>query len=513
MRPVQHWGVTAWSTEWGSLEQGDEEASVGGIGVGLVRVVEPGVVYLQPPVVGDWPGWRESPDNRPRRYQMDWPEDEPPAAVTVLDLHDGLAPRRATLEAGDEQLRHLDEALLEAVRRVDRLHRAGGTLGFVQPDSIVFCLMRDGSLQVVFPDVGFAWDEARGLREPKWIAEPQLDCLFEEGPRRHNAASLAVFREIEEISGNAAGKARGKDKPSAALAAAQAGDVRMLARLIAVALAGPDEVRRWCGSGRAFLAVPGRDRAADTQAPVWDQVITPALLDKITTAAGLLERLELAPPSEHYLFKPPAPPPAWKIAIKRSFPGLIGVAAIITLLLGAKPTFNWLFPPRERHPLCDAVYSGDPRFTHLDAIEVARGQAQTGNLEIVAGYWDLLATADDVPPACLGTLRQEAARMIAEQVATIPVRLRDEPMPRAEQVALLQRAVQLAMAAEQVDPGSCRRVVGLLNRQLQARGVVPRSGTPARSGDSSRSNAGAAAETSRPGRQLDSATSNPFPVP
>lgn len=515
MRPVQHWGVTGWSTEWGSLEQGDDDAGLGGIGVGFARVVEPGVVYLKPPVVGDWPGWGESPGNRPRRYQMDWPEDEPPTACTVLDLHHGLAPRRATLEAGDEQLRQLDEALLEAVRQVDRLHRAGGTLGFVQPDSLVFCRTRDGSLRVVFPDVGFAWDEARGLREPTWIAEPQLDCLFEEGARRHNAASLAVFREIEEISGKAAGKARGKDKPSAALAAAQAGDVRMLARLIAVALAGPEEVQRWCGSGRAFLAVPGRDRAADTQAPVWDQVITPALLDKITTAAGLLERLEVAPPSEHYLFKPPAPPPAWKIAVRRSLPGLIGVAAIITLLFGAKPVFDWLFPPRERHALCDSVYSGDPRYERLDEIEKERGRAQTGNLEIVAAYWDLLAASDDVPPACLGTLRQEAARMIAEQAATIPVRLRDEPMPRAEQIALLQRAFALATAAEQVDPGSCQRVVGLLNRQLQARGEVPRPGAPARVGEGSRPKVGteAAAEASRPGGRVDSSTSIPSPVP
>lgn len=513
MRQVQHWGVTGWSTEWASLELADDEAGIDGTGFGLARVVEPGVVYLKPPVAGDWPGWSESRGNRQRRYEMAWPEDEAPEAITVLSLHDRLALRRATLEAGDEQLRQLDEAILEAVRQLDRLHRAGGTLGFVQLDSVVFCWTRDGSLQVVFPDVGFAWDEARGLREPKWIAEPQLDCLFENGPRRHNAASLAVFREIEEIGGKAAGKARGKDKASAALAAAQAGDVRMLARLIAVALAGPEEVRRWCGSGRAFLAVPGRDRAPDTQAPVWDQVITPALLHKITTAAGLLERLELAPPSEHYLYKPPAPPPAWKIAVRRSLPGVMGVAAIITILLGAKPAFDWLFPRRERHPLCDAVYSGDPRFTRLDAIEVARGQAQTGDLEIVAEYWDLL-TAADVPPACLGTLRQEAARMIAEHAATIPVRLRNEPVPRAEQIAALQRGFQLAKAAEQVDPDSCQRVVGLLNRQLQARGEVPRQGDPTRSGEGSEPKAAAAAaEASSPGRQVDRVPSIPSPVP
>jgi hypothetical protein len=513
MRPVQHWGVTGWSTEWGSLDQADDGAGGDGIGFGFARVVEAGVVYFKPPIVGDWTGWRESPGNRQRRYQMAWPEDEAPKPDTVTTLHEQLVFRRATLEQGDEQLRQLDDSLLEAVRQVDRLHRAGGTLGFVQPDSIVFYRTRDGSLRVVFPDVGFAWDESRGLREPQWIAEPQLDCLFEEGPRRHNAASLAVFREVEEIGGKAAGKARGTDKASAALAAAQAGDVRMLARLIAVALAGPEEVRRWCGSGRAFLAVPGRDRAPDTQAPVWDQVITPALLHKITTATGLLERLELAPPSEHYLFKPPAPPPAWKILIRRALPGVIGVAAIVGLLLVAPSAINWVFPRRERHPLCEVVYSGDPRFTRLDAIEEARGRAQTGDLEVVAGYWNLLFAADDLPPTCMGALQKEAAKMIAEQAMTIPVRLREEPMPRVEQNALLQRAFQLATAAELVDPGGCRRVVALLRRQLQARGEVPRQAPLAGSGADSGSDAQDSAEASPAVRQVDPAPSIPSPVP
>ncbi|NDE17967.1 hypothetical protein EBZ80_23880, partial [bacterium] len=208
MRQVQHWGVTGWSTEWASLglESGENEADIGGIGSGFSRVVEPGVVYLKPPVVGDWRSWTESPGSRQRRLQMAWPEDEQPEALTVVDLHERLAPRRANLQPDDDQLRQLDESILEAVRQVDRLHRAGGTLGFVQPDSVMFCRFRDGALQVVFPDVGFAWDDARGLREPKWIAEPQLDCLFEEGARRQNVASLTAFREAMEVASRQTGK-------------------------------------------------------------------------------------------------------------------------------------------------------------------------------------------------------------------------------------------------------------------------------------------------------------------
>lgn len=473
MRQVQHWGVTGWSTEWVSLEQGEEEASIDGAGFGFSRVVEPGVVYVKPPVVGEWLGWVESPGSRQRRHQMAWPEDEQPNFVTVLGFHAGLAPRRSKLEPGDEHLRQLDESLLEAVRQVDRLHRAGGTLGFVQPDSLLFCRLRDGALRVVFPDVGFAWDDARGLREPKWIAEPQLDCLFEEGPRRQNVASLAAFREALEATSGQSPKAKAAEKASAVLVAQQAADVRALARLIAVALVGPDEVRNWCGSGRAFLTVPGRDRAPDTQAPVWDQVITPALLDKITTAGDLLARLELAPPSAHYLSKPPVPPPVWKIAVRRALPVLVGVAALIMLALVAEAVIEWIFPPREPHRLCGAVYSGDPRFIRLDDLEQGRGKAQAGGLDAVAGYWDQLAAAGDLPVACLGTLREEAAQMIGAQALSLPDRLRDEPMTRSRQIALLQQAFALAVAADEVSPGSCTRAVGLLLRQLQARGQVP----------------------------------------
>ncbi len=474
MAQVQHWGVTGWSTEWSSLDQAEDDDALSGCGYGFVRVVEPGVVYREPPLVGTWFNWTESPGGRQRRYQMAWPEDEPPQVATVLDLQASLAERRATLAAGDEQLQQLDASILEAVRQVDRLHRAGGTLGFVQPDSVIFCRMRDGSLQVVFPDVGFAWDEGRGLREPKWIVEPQLDCLFEEGARRHNAASLEALQEV----GRDAGKSRTKDKVSTALATAQAGDLRFLARLIAVALVGPAEVTRWCGSGRCFLAVPGRDQAPDTQAPVWDQVVTPTLLGRIGTCSELIERLESAPLSEHFLFKPPAPPPLWKKVVKRSLPGLVGAAALVGLVLIVGPIIREMMKRPDPHPLCGTIYPSDPRFEQLNAIEAARGEAQVGDLAGVGRYWGLLEGGAELPPVCLGRLRQEAADLIKTHALAIPHRLRDEPMPRGEQIELLQQAFQLAKSADEAVPGSCQRVAALLLRQLEARGEVPR-GKPA----------------------------------
>jgi hypothetical protein len=132
--------------------------------------------------------------------------------------------------------------------------------------------------------------------------------------------------------------------------------------------------------------------------------------------------------------------------------------------------------------LCDAVYSGDPRFIRLDELERARDKAQAGDLDAVAAYWELLTIAADLPVACLGQLREEAAMMIGAQALSIPGRLRDEPMTRTKQVALLQQAFWLAAAAEQVHPGSCRRVVGVLLRQLEARGEIPASTKPAEVG-------------------------------
>jgi hypothetical protein len=473
MERIEHWGVTGWSTEWTNLDDDDGEMADSVSGRGFVRVVEPGVVYHKPPVAGTWAAWRECPQSHQRRYEMGWPEAVAPQMFTVLDIHARLIRQRESFKPGDDELRNFDAEILELLHQVERLHRAGGILGFVQPDSVVFCRMRDGSLQVAFPDVGFAWDESRGLREPRWIADPQLDCLFEEGARRQNLACLAALQEA------AAGGASGSDRTgkrhnpqnkAVPIAEAQARDVRLLARLLAVALVGPDEVNRWCGAGRAFLAVPGRDRAPDTQAPVWDQVITPALLDKIPSVSALRERVELAPPSGHYLFKPPTPPPPWKVAVKRVLPGLIGVGGMIAMLLVAQPILKRPTP----HVLCSTVFQGDPRFEQLDGIEKARAEAQVGELDKVQEFWELIVGAkSDLPGPCLVSLQDEAISLIREKIVSLTARLRDEPLPRTKQIELLQEAYRLAVAANEVQPDCCSRAIALLVRQLEARGELP----------------------------------------
>lgn len=471
MTHALQWGVTAWSTVWASLD-GPSEASDGQTaGFGFVRVVEPGVIYRKPPIAGGWLSWSESPGGRQRRYQMPWPEDDAPEMLTVLDLFSRLQPRRATLVRGDEHLQELDASIVETVRLVDRLHRGGGTLGFVQPDSVVYCRLRDGSLRIVLPDVGFAWDDEQGLREPRWIAEPKLSVLFEQGARRHNAVCLAALKDT--VQSQSERKPKAKDDVSTALTLAQQSDIRMLARLIALALVGVDEVIRWCGESRAFLALPGRDKAPDTQAPVWDQVVAPALLGKVTTCAELIQGLERAPPSDHYLYKPPLPPSLWKRASRRALPGLIVAGALVGLVVAGRPVVEKWLRPQPAHPLCGTVYPSDPRFRQLAELEIAREAAQLGGLATVTDYWKALRGAEELPPACLGKLREEAAGWVNEQSLAIPDRLRREPMPQREQVELLQHAFALATDVERAIPGKCQRVIGMLLRQLEARGVPP----------------------------------------
>jgi hypothetical protein len=51
-------------------------------------------------------------------------------------------------------------------------------------------------------------------------------------------------------------------------------------------------------------------------------------------------------------------------------------------------------------------------------------------------------------------------------------------MPQREQVELLQHAFALATDVERAVPGKCQRVIGMLLRQLEARGVPPRQQSP-----------------------------------
>jgi hypothetical protein len=455
------WGVTGWSTEWAVLDSSDDDLAGGGYGI--VKVVDPGVVYCSPPFIDGVPGWGEVAGGRGRSFTMPWSEDAAPRYRALTDFHGTLAPRRSELQKEDEELRVLDDAVMELVQVAARLHKSGGTLGYLQPHSVLVCHGRDGKAKVVLPDLGFFWDDERGLREPKWIADPELELVFENGARRRNSECLKACRQdasAMELGKKAAGQA-----------ARQAEDVRLLARMIAVTLAGTEAVRGWCGQGRALLSVPGRDKAPDTQAPIWDRVIAPALLGQIETCDALASRLESARPSEHFLFKPPAPPPLWKKALRQAAPAMAGLVVILGLSAAAPFLYRLLFPPCKPHALCKQVCAASPLYARLDEVENVRGAALAGvDPAAVAAYWQSLVTLSDLPEPCRGSLRGECAGL-AEKVGGESIEsLRRRPRPRSQELELLRQAIALVQAVQADLPGGASRVSGLLEKQVRLRG-------------------------------------------
>lgn len=461
------WGVTGWSTQWAALDSSEENHAGQVSGYGILKVVDPGVVYCEPPLVEGMTVWAPVPSGRGRSFAMAWGEDEPPRYRTLSDLHAGLAARRSALAKDDEELKQLDAAVLELVRLTARLHKAGGSLGFLQTQSVLVCQLRDGAIRVVLPDVGFFWDEEHGLREPKWIAEPVLDLLFEHGARRRNADGLRGYRAAGGLE---------MGKRAATQTVAQSEDVRLLARLIAVALAGEETVRSWCGPGRAFLGMPGRDKAPDTLAPIWDQVIAPALLGHVATCDDLAARLEAARPSEHFLFKPPAPPPLWQKAIRRAAPAMAGITVIFAAAAAAPFLYAWMFPPCNPHVLCKQVCASDPLYAQLDGLEVARQQAiAMPDVTASAAYWDGLAHLEGMPESCRQELREECAGLVDKAVRELVESLRRKPRPRSDEVEMLSQAALLVRRVNAELPGHASSSGGLLNRQIRVRGGNPPS--------------------------------------
>jgi hypothetical protein len=458
------WGVTGWSAQWAALDTADDGFS-GGCGYGIVRVVDPGVLYFQPPLVEGLPHWTPTRDGRGRSFTMSWSEDNPPRYRSLVSFYESLASRRSDLSKEDEELQQFDRAVLELVGLVARLHKAGGTVVFMQPESVLVCDRRDGAGQIVLPDVGFFWDEEQGLREPRWLADPSLDLLFEHGARRRNSEGLKSQRTPANSE---------LGKRASAQATSQAEDVRLLARLVAVCLAGPEAVRSWCGQGRAFLGMPGRDKAPDTLAPVWDQVIAPTLLGHVSSCEDLAARLEAARPSAHFLFKPPAPPPLWKKALRQAAPAMAGLIGIFSLLAAAPLLYAWMFPPCNPHALCKKVCASSALYGQLDELETSRQLALSGaDFSAVVAYWEKLEAVADLPAACRDELRLECAGLADKAARELVESLRRRPRPRSEERELLTQAVAFVQRMQAEVSGHQSRVDGLLERQVRLRGGSP----------------------------------------
>lgn len=479
MSRVLRWGVVGLSNTWTAFgedaeEYGSDEQAVAGYGIR--RILDPGTVYREQPPVEGLPRWVEKPGSRARVFDMEWQEDAIPETMSLLDLRDRIAPRRKGIAEDDADLSTLDECIQVLVDGTGRLHSQGASLGFVQPDSVRFWTRHDGSRAVVLPDVGFAWDDAGGLLEPEWLAQPPCGFLFDHGARRRNREYL------EKLKGEGAQtdlRKRAKESGEG-----EAEDVRLIARLIALTLAGAGDIEKWCGSSKVLLKIPGKDRAADTEAPIWDDVIAPALAGQITTCKELQLRLAGAKPSEHFLYAPPKPP--WKgWAVLRPAAKVLAGVVLIALLWVLKG----FFPPVDTPPYCVHVPSGISLYGDLFDLEDLQAAVVIDDARY-AEYWEqLLRCLHDhrafkgCDDDCLRGLVESHFNRLGGEAEEILSRLRALPRPTVEECGTLQAITDKIMKAEDavgeyvdVETPMIQEVLGRLARQTQLRGCEPRAG-------------------------------------
>lgn len=481
MKLLQGWGVTGWANEWTALgsDVADDDAGPEGDdgqppvrlrGYGIRRTVDPGVTYSQRPEVAGVYRWHPRRRNDCRVFEMPWPEETEPVTRSVVDLHAAIAGRRRNLTADDPDLAALDAAIDGLVNAAVGLHAADASLGFVQPDSCRVGTWHDGTPFVALPDVGFAWDKRSGLMKPRWITEPAAGFLFEQGADRRNEDYLAEVTRVED----------GRDLRQRAEdgAASELADVKILARLLAVALVGVDEVRRWCGNKKCLLALPGKDVATDTQAEIWDKVIAPALAGQVRTCEELRLRLAVHRPSSHFLHVPPAPPWAGWVLLRRAALAAAAVAVVAALWSASGPVIEWIVG--KPAPFCRNVPPENPLYAKLFELKAAR-DASLADVAARPEFWRQLreCLTEHADPAtcggdCLASPLDDWASQAEEEGQAVRARLRSRPRPTEEEV--LDIAAALAVIRESA-AGLKRSVnspvVPLLERELRLRGGSP----------------------------------------
>lgn len=469
MKPMDGWGVTGWANSWVALgsDVPDDEQAVVLDGYGVQRTVDPGVTYVPPREMAGVPRWHVKRQSRGRIFEMVWPEDRAPATRSLLDIQAAIASRRSKLTADDPDLAALDKAVDLLLSTAESLHAADTSIGFLQPNSCRFGEWRDGNSFVILPDVGFAWDKKAGLMMPTWISEPALGLLFENGAERRNEEYLA---DISQTEGDRDIRKRASDAATRELV-----DVKILARLVAAALVGADEIRRWCGDRKCLLKLPPKDVAHDTQAEVWDKVIAPALAGQVTTVKELRSALATYKPSTHYLHKPPAAPWAGWAILRRT--AMVAVAAgMIGLLWAFSGSILAWFQGRPA-PFCRNVTDESPLYGRLFDLKKAQ-EAARGDVAARPAYWTLLSECRSDHAAlkacrsdCLGGLVEEWFRQAEEEGQAVRERLRGRPRPTPEEVQDISAAIvaiRQAMAEGKRQQRS--GVVSMLERELRLRG-------------------------------------------
>lgn len=487
MKLLQGWGVTGWSNAWTTLgsdvaddddgmDAEDGAAPARLRGYGIRRTVDPGVTYAPRPDVAGVYRWHAKRRTNGRVFEMPWPEEMEPVTRSIVDLHTAITARRRSLTADDPDLAALDTAIDGIVNAAAGLHAADASLGFVQPDSCRVGTWHDGTPFVALPDVGFAWDKRSGLMKPRWITEPPVELLFEQGADRRNEEYLA---EITRSTDGRDLRQRAEDAATRELT-----DVKILARLLAVALVGVDEVRRWCGNKKCLLALPGKDVATDTQAEIWDMVIAPALAGQVRTCGELRLRLAVHRPSSHFLHVPPPPPWSGWPLLRQAGMAAVAAACIAILWSASGPVMNWI--AGKPAPFCRNVAATDPLYDKLFELEKAR-KASLGDVADRPAFWMLLREClqEHADPArcgadCLDPLVADWARQAEDEGQAVRARLRSRPRPTQEEIRDIAAALvfireSTAVLKRRADPA----VVQILERELRLRGgELPREERP-----------------------------------
>lgn len=242
---MAEWGITAARTTWNKVDYSkDLGADDSWVGYGFVRDVDHGVKLL--PLAGyakSQPWCRRSVDARDQ-FVMAMAGESMPVTETLLDLQRSLQTHRESLTDGDPLLKRFDALIDRFLVQVESLHDQGIPLGILTPRSI--CVVGDGRGEdrIYLPDLGFVYDTAsRAMSLPPWMTDPATDIYFEGGANARNAAYLRWSQSPDDDS----------------FQSLAAEDIRIIGRVIAAALVGEKEVRRWSGDGCLSEVPPPND--------------------------------------------------------------------------------------------------------------------------------------------------------------------------------------------------------------------------------------------------------------
>jgi hypothetical protein len=398
------------------------------------------------------------------------------------------------LKDGDPDLRRLDRRVDQFLARVCELHERQIPLGFVQPRSVLFLSAADDIETVQLPDLGFVFDvEAWVMGRPSWLSDPASDVMFDTSAKDRNKSYLAwanaqnheTFQPLAEE------------------------DVRIAARLIAFALAGEAEVRRWCGDGETLVVPPSDNGTNDTACrTVWD-VLDRAIRGEVHSVAELRQQLVQdgaagdARPSRHFLVKPPRKVPGWERLLRRLAPPVAtAVGAMLVAWGGYKAWEVWKPRPTA---VCPHVTSWDSN-NLFPALEILAKQKETAAasdeskqlfIDSLESYVKMLRSSPKQPcdESCTTKLLEITAPWIDDEVSKLVEELRDKPQHNAEEIAVLKkkrdRVARLISLAKESSPPLFASALEKLDRQLALRGGGP-------SGESEASESRANGARSRP---------------